>query len=227
MKSLRGATKTNSLKTHCPRGHELTGDNLSKHFLKQGKRACRICLNAQARIKLSTPESKQYRLDWQRKNKDKVSKYNTEWNKDNRKEYSKKWDRENKQARKEIYKKHEAKPERKAYHKQYNRDNPRSTSAMTIEEQIAMKNVRAKQKNTCQWAGCGKTHKETSIHVHHILSREDHPELCATERNLICFCIDHHILYHLKKGDMDAVYILEGQRERLLELRPEFTRLNL
>ena len=56
---------------------------------------------------------------------------------------------------------------------------------MTIEEQIAMKNVRAKQKNTCQWGGCGKTHKETSIHVHHILSREDHPELCAKHPNYL------------------------------------------
>lgn len=33
----------NSRKTHCPRGHELTEENLSPFFLKRGTRQCKIC----------------------------------------------------------------------------------------------------------------------------------------------------------------------------------------
>ena len=33
----------NSKKTHCPKGHELKGDNLDKTHLKRGKRSCKIC----------------------------------------------------------------------------------------------------------------------------------------------------------------------------------------
>ena len=38
-----------SLKTHCPRGHRLSGNNLQPSALKRGARSCRICRNMQAR----------------------------------------------------------------------------------------------------------------------------------------------------------------------------------
>jgi hypothetical protein len=36
-------------KTHCPRGHELAGDNLIRSHLKDGRRACRSCSNTLTR----------------------------------------------------------------------------------------------------------------------------------------------------------------------------------
>lgn len=38
-----GLTAVNSRKTHCPRGHSLTDDNLIPANLRQGGRACRAC----------------------------------------------------------------------------------------------------------------------------------------------------------------------------------------
>ena len=37
-------------KTHCPRGHELSGNNLVKYKLKIGQRNCRTCLNMWQRV---------------------------------------------------------------------------------------------------------------------------------------------------------------------------------
>lgn len=45
----RGASVANAAKTHCPEGHELSGDNLTRHGLNAGTRCCRICANANAR----------------------------------------------------------------------------------------------------------------------------------------------------------------------------------
>lgn len=33
----------NAAKTHCPRGHELSGDNLMQRYLKAGSRRCKTC----------------------------------------------------------------------------------------------------------------------------------------------------------------------------------------
>lgn len=41
-----GLTAINSRKTHCPRGHPLTIENLSPSRLKRGSRTCKICLAA-------------------------------------------------------------------------------------------------------------------------------------------------------------------------------------
>lgn len=41
-----GATAINAAKTHCPKGHEFTPDNITK--TKRGKR-CRICKNEESR----------------------------------------------------------------------------------------------------------------------------------------------------------------------------------
>lgn len=48
---LRGETitATNAVKTHCPAGHELTGDNLVRYDLERGTRKCRTCYNARMR----------------------------------------------------------------------------------------------------------------------------------------------------------------------------------
>ena len=44
----------NSKKTHCPKGHELKGDNLIKCKLKKlGWRECRICWNEKRRKKIA------------------------------------------------------------------------------------------------------------------------------------------------------------------------------
>ena len=42
-------TAKNGRKTHCPEGHELTGENLSSYHLKRGERSCRICAAARLR----------------------------------------------------------------------------------------------------------------------------------------------------------------------------------
>jgi hypothetical protein len=39
----------NRRKTHCPKGHPLSGDNLLTSKLKIGKRECRTCHNARRR----------------------------------------------------------------------------------------------------------------------------------------------------------------------------------
>ena len=50
---LRGNTiaAINAAKTHCPRGHELSGDNLIQSMLRRyGKRSCRTCANERSRV---------------------------------------------------------------------------------------------------------------------------------------------------------------------------------
>lgn len=46
--TLRGRTlpAANARKTHCPRGHPLSGDNLVPSRLAKGERKCRTCENA-------------------------------------------------------------------------------------------------------------------------------------------------------------------------------------
>lgn len=48
---LRGETiaANNSKKTHCPKGHAYTEDNLDKHEMKTGQRYCKTCKNAKPR----------------------------------------------------------------------------------------------------------------------------------------------------------------------------------
>ena len=43
--SVKAGTQNDARKTHCPRGHELSGDNLVGWFKKRGSRSCRICWN--------------------------------------------------------------------------------------------------------------------------------------------------------------------------------------
>lgn len=39
--------ENNRIKTHCPQGHPLEGDNLLTADLKRGRRGCRTCHNVQ------------------------------------------------------------------------------------------------------------------------------------------------------------------------------------
>lgn len=49
--TLRGDSpfSINARKTHCPKGHPLTEDNLCRSVLKIGKRSCRTCRNIHAK----------------------------------------------------------------------------------------------------------------------------------------------------------------------------------
>lgn len=47
----RGETfaRRNLAKTHCPKGHPLSSDNLDSYALKSGRRACKICMRERCR----------------------------------------------------------------------------------------------------------------------------------------------------------------------------------
>lgn len=56
--SVRHGTHRESRKTHCSRGHELTGSNLEESKLKRGERGCLACQRARSYIK-HHPEMKE------------------------------------------------------------------------------------------------------------------------------------------------------------------------
>lgn len=88
--------------------------------------------------------------------------------------------------------------------------NPRSNKHYSIELQSAMSNVRKRDNNTCQWYGCGLTNREAPIHVHHIFPRSEYPELELVEEYMICYCGNHHGLWHRYRGDKCSSLILGG-----------------
>lgn len=49
LRSPVAAPALNAVKTHCPDGHELSGDNLDTYSLRHGRRACRECMRARCR----------------------------------------------------------------------------------------------------------------------------------------------------------------------------------
>lgn len=55
-----GWAAVNARKTHCPRGHALTDDNLVESLLPWGRRECRTCHNALTHKRFENPEP-----DWQ------------------------------------------------------------------------------------------------------------------------------------------------------------------
>ena len=55
--AVMAGTHVNSRKTHCPKGHLLSGSNLGSYGIKIGKRQCRICCNERRRINIPS-ESK-------------------------------------------------------------------------------------------------------------------------------------------------------------------------
>lgn len=81
------------------------------------------------------------------------------------------------------------------------RNNPQSNRSGTIEIQIAMNNVRLRDHNSCQWQGCKATHRDASIHVHHIFPRSEYPDYEEIEQYMICYCANHHGYWHRMRGD--------------------------
>ena len=107
-----------------------------------------------------------------------------------------------------IYRqKPEVKERRRLLERIRNKNNPRSNRGGTIELQLAMNNVRKRDHNTCKWYGCGLTFRQAPIHVHHIFPRAEYPELELIESYMICYCANHHGLWHRMRGDKYSEWI--------------------
>ncbi len=68
IENIRRGINANRNKTYCPHGHQYTPENTQ--YEKKGSRHCKTCQ------KLTNQKLGDYRLDWQRNNKDKVREYN-------------------------------------------------------------------------------------------------------------------------------------------------------
>lgn len=84
---------------------------------------------------------------------------------------------------------------------EYRKKNPVSNSHYSLELQIAMNNVRKRDNNICKWYNCKLTNTQSPIHVHHIFPRSEYPELELMEKYMICYCANHHGLFHRYRGD--------------------------
>jgi len=82
-----------------------------------------------------------------------------------------------------------------------NKLNPKSNRRASYDLQDSMNNVRQRDKQTCQWQGCGLTFREAPIHVHHIFPKSEYPDLELVEQYLICYCGNHHAYWHRMRGD--------------------------
>ena len=183
---LTGFAAKNKLKTHCLHGHELKESNLVKWaYRKKGWRVCKVCNNAKTRRwKL---KNKQYHIKWNKNNRDKVRGYFRKYELNNlEKRYlkNKRWREKN--------------PD---YQNKWRKNNPRSSNKYSHDLQDAMNNVRQRDKNTCQWFGCGLTFRQAPIQVHHIFPRKEYPDLELVEQYMICYCMNHHWLWHKYRGD--------------------------
>lgn len=92
----------------------------------------------------------------------------------------------------------------------WRKKHPTSSNKYSYQTRLMMNNVRIRDNNTCQWQNCGKQHIDTTIHVHHIFPRSKYPELEEIERNMICYCVKHHRLWHQYRGDPCYKLISEG-----------------
>lgn len=154
---------------------------------------------------------KEYMSDYWIKNKDKLNIIQKKWKKTNKKrvkENIQKWNSQNKERIHGYQKKfREANP---IYFKEYHKLNPRSNTNYSPELQESTDNVRKRDNNTCQWQGCGLTHRETIIHVHHIFPKSEYPDWELIEQYMICYCQWHHGLWHRYRGDYYANLILKS-----------------
>ena len=131
---------------------------------------------------------------------------------------SKLWRERNKERRKIYEQEFEKRPERIAYRKQWRKENPRSKcSSYPLELEIAMNNVRIRDKNTCQWFNCNLTHREAPIDVHHIFPRSEYPELELIEKYMLCYCLNHHVMFHQFRGDKVWQLLASRRFEKPLE----------
>jgi len=85
------------------------------------------------------------------------------------------------------------------YNREYLKKYPRSSPELPYDIREAMNRVKKKQNNTCQWYECGLTNRETIIQVHHIFPQKEHPDLATNEQYMICYCWEHHNLWHKKR----------------------------
>jgi len=111
---------------------------------------------------------------------------------------------------------YEHREEKINYMREYGKNNPRSSRQYPLELQIIMNEVRVRDKNTCKWYGCGLTNRDAPIHVNHIFPKSEYPELMYEKRFMICYCLNHHVMFHYYRGD-GYDKILQGYR-KILEL---------
>jgi hypothetical protein len=76
--------------------------------------------------------------------------------------------------------------------------NARSWNHGDLYLQVAMNNVRKRDKNTCKWYNCDS---KRTIQVHHIFPVSEYAELKYLEKYMICYCKKHHKEWHEKRGD--------------------------
>ena len=153
----------------------------------------------------------QLKYQWR---KDNLSKFKKQKKEENKKYYAKKKNDEEfiikKRKRDNEYYarlKREKPEELRAKWRKWHKNNPRSSPRYSLEVQDAMNNARRRDKNTCQWQGCGLTYRQVPIHVHHIFPRSEYPELELVERYMISYCPNHHALFHRYRGDPYAEMI--------------------
>ena len=101
--------------------------------------------------------------------------------------------------------------------------NPKSTWRSEYPELLeAIENVRKRDHNTCQWQGCHLKYQRgiTSIEVHHIFPRSEYPDFELIEQYMICYCANHHGLWHRMRGDRYSEMIpARYQEDQLTTLR--------
>lgn len=100
----------------------------------------------------------------------------------------------------------------------WKKNNPQSTRRQGLDLQIAMNNVRRRDKNTCQWYGCGKNYKDITIHVHHIFPKKEYPELILSEDYMICYCKFHHAEWHKARGDNVSQWLIGKKAENIVAI---------
>ncbi len=136
-------------------------------------------------------KNKQYNKDYILKNRDKYLQWKRDYNY-RHKDQCRQWTHNNYLANKGRYKQRARK---------WQKQHPRSNSHYSIELQTAMNNIRKRDHNTCQWQNCGLTHHEAPIHIHHIFPKKEYPDLLLVEQYMICYCANHHGMWHRYRGD--------------------------
>ena len=224
---LSGVGLINKAKTHCPKGHILSGNNLLKYALKKGVRSCKSCHNER---QWNNPKTKISQQKYNKNNIEKRRKLRISW-KERHPNYFKEWNKNNPEKMKRYYKKHHIKNKEKRnafnkiwreknpdYQSKWRKENPRSSNKYSIDLQEAMNNVRIRDKNTCKWYKCGLSFRNAPIQVHHIFPRNEYPDLELIQNYMICYCANHHWLWHKYRGDSCARLIIPKQK-LILEMK--------
>lgn len=182
----------------------------------------------------SIPQNHQRKLEYdsnyrkQQNYKERYNTYKKEWRKRNpnyaKEEYKRNYQTYKKQQEK-VKEKYWSDPEFRAIIKQDQRDwyhnrggrqivlayykkHPRLVGHSYPRDMFwAMYEARVRDKNKCQWGGCGKK----ADHTHHIFSVAKYPELRHEKWNLISYCGEHHAKFHEAKGEKSEAGLINGQ----------------